>query len=150
MQNALRLFGVICIVVGVLAVVFEAWQFNQRYDLLLGLLVLLVAALSVTLAGATAVLGIVAAARKRQFGWLVSMIAAGLTVMVGPIVAAVASPFLFAQPSANPACQGPSETAPCQARAVQLIFQNLPLWVLLAAPVLVGVVALLYSFRLSD
>jgi hypothetical protein len=121
---------------------------------------LLVVAVAFVLALTTGILGLIATAMHRQFGWFVAVLAAGLIPFGGAIVLGIVTPLLApAQQGTLPAgCKPPPGTpvpAGCQtpppSPGAFVDFLNAVDPVLyIAAPILVTLVVFIYSFRMRD
>ncbi len=118
---------------------------------------LLVILLAFALTVVTFILGIVATATQRQFGWLIVVLAAGLVPLVGGFVASsVASAMTPVQQTlptgckpppgtpVPPGCQGPPPSPGATVNFLNAVYPDL----LLAAPILVALVVFIYSFRM--
>jgi hypothetical protein len=151
MRLALRILAVVCLILPAAAVGLTYWAAGQNLPdtdprAFLGVLV---AVIGLLFAFATFVVGIVASAPRRQFGWLVGLIISGLVIILGPFVGSFTAASVYNSISANPACQGPSINTPaCQPSGVQLILVNATPLMVLGGMFLVGLVALIYSFRM--
>lgn len=96
---------------------------------------------------ATFVTGIIAAALRRQFGWMIGIIAAGLLAIVFPIVAGIVVSMLGL--SLSPVCQPGLPPGPqCQQTELQTLALQSPSLLAMAGPLLVGLVALAYTFAM--
>jgi hypothetical protein len=116
-----------------------------------GYLFLLPALLSVPVALATFLLGLIASAQRRQFGWVIALLLVGLVTIAMPVIANILGQSFVSHPEMIPACQvAASSASQCQASATDLFWQNAPTWAFLAAPLLIGLVALLYTFRMPQ
>jgi hypothetical protein len=154
MRVALRVLAGVSMALSALAVGLLAWTWQAKLpgtdvrgyqSLPVGVLALLVAI-------PTVIVGAVATGQRRQFGWLAGLIVAGAFPFAGPFVAAFVVQVAQVSPTSLPAC----ETATRPVLVCQLTFWqevvalNLPLWLFLAGPFLVGLVALLASFQLGE
>jgi hypothetical protein len=121
---------------------------------------LLVIALAFLLAVATAIIGIVATAMHRQFGWMVIVLAAGLVPFGGAIVLGLITPLLVPQqqqtlpvgckpPPGTPVPAGCQTGPPSPSGFVDFVNAVDPL-LYVAAPILVALVVFTYSFRMHD
>ncbi len=97
------------------------------------------------------VVGLVAAGMRRQFIWLIGQIVVGLVAVLSPVGATWVSQSVVNQRESLIACQTAVPISPeCQLSPMQLVLQNSPTWVALTTPFLVGLVLLLYSFRMRE
>jgi hypothetical protein len=99
----------------------------------------------------TFILGVIAAASRRQFGWLIGLIVIVVVAIGSQFVGGFLAQAIEGPLTSNPACQGPLQATPqCQPSATQESLLNVPMALALGAPLLIGVVALIYSFRLRE
>jgi hypothetical protein len=151
-MRALRVFGMVTLLVSAGAVGLFAWTATaQLPDIdIRGYFFLLAGGVGFILGMVTVVTGLVVASQRRQSAWVIGLLAAWLCTIIGPLVAGVlASSY---QPTLPSVCQVGGPTPPpagaCQFVGVQLILADLPTWLFLAGPLLVGLVALSYSLRM--
>jgi hypothetical protein len=151
-MRSLRVLGMVTMLVSAVAVGLFAWTATaQLPDIdIRGYFFLLAGGVGFLMGMVTFVTGLVVASQRRQSAWLIGLLAAWLCTIIGPIVAGVlASSY---QPTLPAVCQvgGPTPPPPgeCQFVGLQLILADLPTWLFMAGPFLVGLVALLYSFRM--
>jgi hypothetical protein len=150
MRIALRILSVLCMLLPAAAVGLTYWAAAQGLPDTdpRAFLNLLAAAIGLLFAIATFIVGIIATAGRRQFGWLTGIIVAGLIVVLGPFVGAFLSSQVYNSISANLTCQGPNNnTLQCQPSGVGQILANATPIMVLGGMFLIGLVTLIYSFR---
>jgi hypothetical protein len=154
MRVAVRILTVVSIIVSATAVGLFYWttQANLPDIDVRGYLFILAGGIGFLVGLSTFIVGLVATAQRRQIAWLIGLIAAWLLTIVGTVMADIL--LQYYQPALPSVCQIGGPTPPpaseCQFMGMQLILANLPTWVFLAGPLLVGVVGLIYSFRMRD
>lgn len=94
---------------------------------------------------ATFIVALVAAGQRRQFGWMTGAIAVGVFALLSPLAATVmVSVFRTTlEPTCAATIQYPEQ---CVSTAWQTFALNSPMTLALIGPLLVGLIALAYSF----
>jgi hypothetical protein len=151
-MRSVRVLGIVTMCVSAVAVGLFAWTVTaQLPDIdIRGYFFFLAGAVGFLMGIATFVTGLVVASQRRESAWLIGIIAVWLFTIMGPIVASVLASWY--QPTLPSVCQvgGPTPPPPGEFQFVglQLVLADLPTWLFLAGPFLVGLVALIYSFRM--
>jgi hypothetical protein len=142
MRRALTTLAILCLTLAVAAVWLFTWA-RQQYIVVNDTHLLpghLAAALGAVAALATAVVGLVAMARRRHWGWLSALIFAGVLSAVGSSIALVAiPPWMYYATDLDP-CPSTMRCAPPPPYWLPMPF--------LAAPLVVGLVVLVYRFQM--
>jgi hypothetical protein len=160
MRILLRLFPALTIVslvtgFGLLSVANNTGSDTSPF-FVLSLLVIVVAFLFGLV---TAIIGVVASATQRQFGWLAVLLVAGLVPLVGAIAISLVTPMLTPAQQAPPVgCKPPAGTPvppgcqspPASPNGFVSFLNGLDPVLFLAAPILVALAVFIYSFRLRE
>jgi hypothetical protein len=149
MQLTVRILSILSSILAVAAVGLFAWTWQAGLPDtdLRGYLFIPVGALGVLLGLVTFIVGVVATAMRRQIAWLVGLVVAGLAAIGLPVVATVLEQAANQTLASNPACQTTPYVPQCQSSGWQIVVLNAPVWLALAVPLLVGLVALLASLQ---
>jgi hypothetical protein len=142
MRRALPTLAILCLTLAVAAVWLFTWA-RELYIVVDGTHLFpgqLAAALGAVAVLATVVVGLMAMARRRHWGWLSALIVAGLLSVVGSSIALVAiPPWMYFATDLDP-CPSFMKCAPPPPYWLPMPF--------LAAPVVVGLVVLVYRFQM--
>lgn len=153
MRQTVRVLAIVTMALSLTAVGLFFWAMTlQLSDTdIRGYLFLPVGALAFLVGFGAFVVGLIAAGMRRQFLWLIGQIAVGVVAVLSPVGATLVSQSVVNQRESLIACQTAIPTAPeCQLSPMQIFLQNSPTWVALTALFLVGLVLLLYSFRMRE
>ena len=151
MRIALRILSVLCMLLSAAAVGLTYWAAAQGLPDTdpRAFLNILVAAIGLLFTIATFIVGIIASAGRRQLGWLIGLLVPGLTIILGPLLGAFLSSLVYNSISANSTCQGPNNnTVQCQPSGLGQILANATPIMVLGGMFLVGLVSLIYSWRI--
>jgi hypothetical protein len=154
MRLALRILAILTIVAmgGGLGLFFG---FGSQNNLTLGAGALVIGAGGL-LALASFIVGVIAAVQRRQTGWMIGLIAAGLLSVCGAPVAAGVAQLLAPHTSLSAGCQNleaspGTDTPPaCQPGPGQMLLFSSSAVLFLLGPVVVAVLALVYSYRMRE
>lgn len=102
------------------------------------------------LALATFLVTLIAAASRRQIAWLIALLAVVVLVVAAAFGGGELLSSFVPSPQALPDCQNQPISPQCPPSGTQEFLLNLPGLIGGAAPLVIGLVALLYSFRVRD
>lgn len=151
MRIALRVLGILSILLAAIALwLFYGTGGLADTDPLFGDAILATLA-GLILALATFTVTLIATASRRQVAWLIGLLATAGIILAGMFGAGYLIPLVVNPPQSLPACQTAAPIAPqCQPTSAQEFLLNLPNMIGMAAPLLIGLFALIYSFRMRD